>query len=256
MARPDPTLLLCGQLELPLQMPPPADARLRRILLGARLVEYQLVHGRRRGLGMRIDHRGLRVGAPPRTPLVEVERFLGEHAGWIVEKLDAWGAALDTRHVVVASGLRIPVLGVPGTLTLADGPWQARWCGADLALAVPPRLGPAAALRMALEERAIELFRERAGVLGAALGVALPRITLSDAEGRWGSCSRRSGVRLNWRLVHLPLPLVDYVVAHELAHLVEMNHSPRFWAVVARVCPDHRARRRELAQLARDLPRF
>jgi predicted metal-dependent hydrolase len=71
---------------------------------------------------------------------------------------------------------------------------------------------------------------------------------------RWGSCSRISGIRLNWRLIHCPPAVVDYVVAHEVAHLVEMNHGPRFWAVVERLCPDHAAARAELRRHAAALP--
>ena len=71
-------------------------------------------------------------------------------------------------------------------------------------------------------------------------------IRLSNARSRWGSCHTSGRISLNWRLIHLPSHLIDYVVVHELAHLVEMNHSPRFWAVVARVIPDYAARRREI----------
>ncbi|HPP47199.1 MAG TPA: M48 family metallopeptidase, partial [Accumulibacter sp.] len=65
---------------------------------------------------------------------------------------------------------------------------------------------------------------------------------------RWGSCSAQGVIRLNWRLLHLPLPLIDYVLIHELAHLLEMNHGPRFWAIVATACPDYQALRRQLRQ--------
>jgi predicted metal-dependent hydrolase len=98
-------------------------------------------------------------------------------------------------------------------------------------------------------ERALACFRERLQVYAPRLGLAPPALRLSDARTRWGSCSRRRGIRLNRRLVMFPLPLVDYVVTHELAHLVEMNHSPAFWRTVGRIYPDHRRARRELAAL-------
>ena len=79
-------------------------------------------------------------------------------------------------------------------------------------------------------------------------------MALSSARTRWGSCSRRTGIRLNWRLIHFPLPIVDYVVIHELAHLREMNHGPRFWAIVATLCPDYREQRAELRRLAVTCP--
>ena len=82
----------------------------------------------------------------------------------------------------------------------------------------------------------------------------MPAVGLSNARTRWGSCSSLSGIRLHWRLIHLPLPLIDYVVAHEVAHLVEMNHSPRFWSVVESLYPGHVAARKALRQAAAALP--
>jgi predicted metal-dependent hydrolase len=79
-------------------------------------------------------------------------------------------------------------------------------------------------------------------------------VRLSSARTRWGSCSARSGIRLHWRLIHCPPALIDYVVAHEVAHLVEMNHSPRFWAVVGSLYPDWSAARLRLHEAARTLP--
>ena len=71
------------------------------------------------------------------------------------------------------------------------------------------------------------------------LGVRYTRLSLSSAQTRWGSASADGSIRLNWRLIHFALHTIDYVVAHELAHLREMNHSPRFWDVVRSVLPDY-----------------
>ena len=81
-----------------------------------------------------------------------------------------------------------------------------------------------------------------------------PALTLSNARTQWGLCREDGQVRLNWRLIHLPLHLVDYVVAHELAHLREMNHSARFWAVVGALYPDYRQARSELRHCNHRLP--
>jgi predicted metal-dependent hydrolase len=109
-------------------------------------------------------------------------------------------------------------------------------------------------LEKVLRDRAREVFLERLVHYSAALGVALPRLALSAARTRWGSCSLKSGIRLNWRLIHFPRPVIDYVVAHELAHLREMNHSPRFWSVVEQLYPDYRTARDELKKLAAHCP--
>ncbi len=83
-----------------------------------------------------------------------------------------------------------------------------------------------------LQTEAKRIFGERLPVYAAKLGVEFRAYALSSAATRWGSCSSEGKIRLNWRLIHFPVPIIDYVVAHELAHLREMNHSPRFWKTV------------------------
>ena len=90
-----------------------------------------------------------------------------------------------------------------------------------------------------LQRQAKRIFEERCAHFAQRLGVRMTRLSLSAAQTRWGSASADGSVRLNWRLVHFGLPVIDYVVAHELAHLREMNHSPAFWEVVRSVVPDY-----------------
>lgn len=90
---------------------------------------------------------------------------------------------------------------------------------------------------------------ERVALYADKLGVPLPKVKLSNARTRWGSCSSHGTVCLNWRLIQLPPALLDYVVAHELSHLIEMNHSPAFWKVVERIYPDYRQAQRDLKQI-------
>ena len=94
------------------------------------------------------------------------------------------------------------------------------------------------------------VFTERLNHFAPRLGVQWTRLSLSNADTRWGSASADGRIRLNWRLIHLSLDMVDYVVVHELSHLRHMDHSPRFWDVVASVMPDHRERRQALRQVA------
>ena len=90
-----------------------------------------------------------------------------------------------------------------------------------------------------LQRQAKRIFQERCAHFAQRLGVRLTRLTLSSAATRWGSASADGSVRLHWRLVHFGLPVIDYVVTHELAHLREMNHSSAFWDVVRSVLPDY-----------------
>jgi predicted metal-dependent hydrolase len=94
-----------------------------------------------------------------------------------------------------------------------------------------------------LQRQARRVFEERCALYAPRLGVRMKRLSLSSAATRWGSASADGSIRLNWRLVHFGLPVIDYVVTHELAHLREMNHSPAFWDVVRQALPDFEAAR-------------
>jgi len=123
-----------------------------------------------------------------------------------------------------------------------------------LELFVPAESTLASALTAALKPRARALFLERLTYYAGKLGVPVPPLRLSSAKSRWGSCNTKGEIRLSWRLIHFSPDLIDYVIVHELAHLKEMNHSPRFWAVVARLYPDWQTARAALKQQARHLP--
>ena len=99
-----------------------------------------------------------------------------------------------------------------------------------------------------LRDEAMRLVTPRVAHFAARLGRAAPPVKLSGARSEWGSCNHRGEIRLNWRLAQLPPTLADYVVAHEVAHLAELNHSPRFWATVESLLPGHAALRRELRE--------
>ena len=105
----------------------------------------------------------------------------------------------------------------------------------------------------AIQAFALSHFEARVAEFAARLGVRPPPVRLTSARTRWGSCSARA-IRLHWRLIHLPAALVNYVVAHEVAHLQHMDHSPAFWAVVERLYPDARSARRQLREAGRSLP--
>jgi predicted metal-dependent hydrolase len=97
-----------------------------------------------------------------------------------------------------------------------------------------------------LQRQAKRVFAERCEHYAAQLGVRYRRLSLSSAQTRWGSASADGSIRLSWRLIHFGVSTIDYVVAHELAHLREMNHSPRFWDVVRSVVPDYQRTREVL----------
>lgn len=232
-----------------LERPPPN----RHLVLHGRIVSYALRRDRRR-LALHIDERGLRVGAPRIFPLADIEAFIHSHADWVVRKLDEFSSRTTRRHLAIHSGAELPILGETVRVCITAGNNRGYWKEGELWLAARPAADLAALARRALQRRALEVFQPRIANAAAQLGVALPPLALSSARTRWGSCSATSGIRLNWRLIHLPPTLVDYVIAHEVAHLVEMNHSTRFWIQVEKLYPDWRNAREQLKQQGATLP--
>lgn len=230
---------------------------MRSISLAGQQIPYHLRRSRRRTIGLTIDQRGLRVGAPLLARLGDIETLIHQHGQWVLDKLAAWHERSVTEKPTLTTGTVIFALDSPLTVTITPGSRQ-RWLFSDdkLHLFVPPAVTASVVLEKALREKARTIFSQRLAHYAPALGVTTPPLRLSSARTRWGSCSHHGGISLNWRLVFMPLAVIDYVVAHELAHLREMNHSPRFWSVVEQLCPDWRARRLELRQLGRQIPQF
>lgn len=197
------------------------------------------------------------MSVPLRAGEHDVAAFLANHASWLVDKL-----AASSRNAPVAfevsHGAVFPVLGELCRVNLEGGRGRSsRWRGAIDGveeLVLPLVADRHAVLIRALRARAILWFRERVAEYCYRLDVAVPRVGLSSARTRWGSCSTRSGIRLHWRLIHLSPALIDYVVAHEVAHLIEMNHSPRFWSLVEKIYPDWKCARKTLRDAAFALP--
>lgn len=249
-------LPLFGRTPAPSAPGSPA-ARQRHIHLADQIIAYTLRQGqRRRRLSLTVDERGLIVGAPARLPLNEIEAFIRKNHDWVLEKLATYVDRRVRRQPVIQDGLVLSLLGSELTLRIASGNNDIHWHDGVLRLGLRESADPVILLRRALQRRAMEVFAWRMTHYAGLLGLPSPRLGLSSARTRWGSCSLRSGIRINWRLIHLPLTLIDYVIAHELAHLVEMNHSPRFWEVVERIYPEWQNARLELKRLGREIPLF
>ncbi|MDX5446243.1 MAG: M48 family metallopeptidase [Zoogloeaceae bacterium] len=231
------------------------ESEQRVIELDGRAVPYELRRSARRTLGMRLDASGLRVSVPWLASTREAERFVVQHRGWLAKRLVEREAALGAQTFQACDGARFPLFGTDCVLRIGEPGARSKWLieEGNEALLVGAR-DPAAAVVSALRKRALPDYASRVAEHCRRLGVAVPPVRLTSARTRWGSCSARSGIRLHWRLVHLPPELIDYVVAHEVAHLLEMNHSPRFWAHVQALHPDWQASRRQLHALARLLP--
>ncbi|HYE70831.1 MAG TPA: SprT family zinc-dependent metalloprotease [Aquabacterium sp.] len=247
---------------------PPAPRRFvhpraqREVRLGEHQVGYEFRRARRRSIGFVVSAEGLSVSAPRWVGAGEVEQALQSKAGWILRKLHEQhqrAERMQAQRVEWRDGSGLPFLGETVILVL-----DARVTGAVLHAAadalpgVPkltlhvglPQTATQAQIREAvqswLQRQARRVFEERCAHFAPRLNVRIKRLTLSSASTRWGSASADGSVRLNWRLIHFGLPVIDYVVTHELAHLREMNHSAAFWDVVRSVLPDYEERRGQL----------
>jgi predicted metal-dependent hydrolase len=228
----------------------------RELSLGPQRVSYQLKRARRRSIGFVVGPEGLRVSAPRWVTQADIDQALRQKSDWILRKLleqRERASRAQAARMVWADGARLAYLGAHLQLQLTPTQTGARWLEAEQVLAIGlPSSADAAQIRAAaqawLQRRARAVFEPRCQHFAAALGVQMTQLRLSSAQTRWGSASANGTIRLNWRLIHFTPALIDYVVAHELAHLREMNHSPRFWAVVRSVLPDFEQARAILAR--------
>ncbi len=238
---------------------PEAAPDRRLVQLGPRVVAFRFRRSGRRTIGISIDAEGLAVAAPHYAPWLEIEKFLREKSRWIFRKLDEWAKAGRPVRVMGVPGESIPVRGRSLTLELAQGPKHLEFAGDRLVLRLrkpQERLQVRSELVRGLKAHALEVLAPRVAYYTAQLRLPQARVSLSNARTQWGVCTQDGRIRLSWRLVHVPPALADYVVAHEVAHLVELNHSSRFWKVVESLYPDCRAARQRLDLAAAALPVF
>jgi predicted metal-dependent hydrolase len=218
----------------------------RLISLGGRGVEYRFARRRRRTLGITVDATGLAVSAPIRAPFRDIESFLRDKERWILAKLEEWSRVPRPSEISVSSGETLPLFGNALTLEVREGGRAVRREDDRLVVWAPGPLRAMETLVGWLKTKALETLAPRAEHFAARIGLPAPQVGLSSARGQWGVCMEGGLIRLNWRLVHLPPALTDYVAAHEVAHLVEMNHSKRFWSLVTKLYPAWREARDQL----------
>lgn len=229
------------------------DGDLRRILLDGEAVDYRLVRTKRRSIGMQVGLAGLTVRASRWVTIRDIEAALREHAAWIVRRLAEW-RALRRDALPGEWKTGAPILLQGRELALAVLPARKKDIAADLlnltVLHPSPHDEEALATFVVrwLKDEALRYVAPRVAACAARIDAGSPSVKLSNARSEWGSCNRKGEIRLSWRLIQLPPELAQYVVAHEVAHLVELNHSPRFWAMVETLHPGHAAARRALSE--------
>jgi predicted metal-dependent hydrolase len=211
---------------------------------------------RRYTLRIQAKTREVVLTIPPRGTLKEAGEFAQKHGGWIAARLGRLPEAAP-----FADGAVVPLRGVPHRIAHRGGMRGTVW--AEVA-ADGERFLCVAGNAPHLDRRVGDFLRREARreletaslKYAAALGVAIKRITVRDQSSRWGSCSTTGMLSFSWRLILAPSHVLDYLAAHEVAHLVEMNHSPRFWRLVHRLCPGHGQAKAWLDSHGADLHRY
>jgi predicted metal-dependent hydrolase len=231
----------------------------RHVLLAGQAVEFRFERRHRRTIGIRINEHGLSVAAPMRAPWREIEGFLHEKSRWILDKLAARAAAGKPPTIFGESGESLPLHGHEVSLVISQAKRAVNLVGTDLHISVPQphRRGAVRGLLLHwLKCRALEALTPRVAHYAARVSLPPPPLKLSNARTQWGVCTAGGRIRLSWRLVHLHPDLADYVVAHEVAHLVELNHSERFWALVEWLYPHWREAREGIERDAATIPKL
>lgn len=236
------------------------DARARQevasgeTMLGSRCVPYRVIRSRRaRQVRLRLLSGGtVEIVVPPRIRVPAVAEILRAKQGWIERQLDRLHALPPSRpDAVEFLGTEYAVIvqrrpGRTGRILMEE---------CTLRLDVPDEIEVAPIIEKFLRQRARVILFERAQAWADVMQVEYRRLSVRDQRTRWGSCSVNGGLNFSWRLVMAPLPVLDYVVVHELMHLREMNHGRRFWEGVATYCPEYQEHRAWLKENGASLAR-
>ncbi len=238
------------------------------VKLGDANVDFTIVRSKRRKrtIAFQIEApAALRITAPTRTSYASIMKALAQHNAWLASRLRAFQkvqpSVLPRRYT---DGGIIRYLGHDYHLHIICDASKTQGCTirprrmtvtvadetlSEKALAEEVKLE----IKLWLKKRAKKVLKKRLDLWAKTLGLHYQSLSITGPERRWGSCSARNDIRLNWRLIMAPLSLIDYVAVHELCHIAQKNHGPRFWHLVAEAIPDYLARRKKLRTIGSGL---
>ncbi|MDB5776402.1 MAG: metal-dependent hydrolase [Herbaspirillum sp.] len=246
--------------------PPPVAPGWRRLYVDEHMLDYVLQRSKRRSIGFLINDDGLRVTAPKWAAISEIEKAIHEKQRWIFSKLHERRERSARRlqpPMQWRDGATLPYLGQDISLRIRTAQNMGVRYEPDtreLIIGLPEGAGEQQLkdrVQGWLQTQARLLFAERLPIYAEKLSATYHSFALSSATTQWGSCTADGKIRLNWRLMHFALPMIDYVIAHELSHLREMNHGPKFWATVQSIFPEFESAKKALRDSAQEtLPVF
>ncbi|MCL2224239.1 MAG: M48 family metallopeptidase [Defluviitaleaceae bacterium] len=215
---------------------------------------YTLTRSNRKTVAIHVRNGEVEVRAPLRMPKRDIDRFVSEKENWIAKNLSKQQSQAEKKKAFVVNyGSFIPLMGAKFCIEQRN----VKRAGFDgNVFYMPQGLSPEQ-----IKHTCVKIYKmlakvyisKRVDVFSALMGVTPTAVKINGAMKRWGSCSSRKSLNFSWRLIMAEDAVVDYVVVHELAHLKEMNHSTRFWAIVEDILPDYRARETKLKELQRHL---
>jgi predicted metal-dependent hydrolase len=228
--------------------------RVRRLVLEGEVFEWTLTRSPRKTVGMIVSQGRIAVRAPRWVTIEEIERILQSKSRWLCTRMREWRtqeAARVAPEVQWADGGHVEFLGARVTLVLNPSARQVEHspAGRTLCIPLPLQASPEQVKDRVegwIQQQAKQVLKDRLDLLSTQAGLRYRHFALSYAKTRWGSCTQDGVIRLNWRLMRFSLPVIDYVVAHELAHLRAMDHSPDFWQEVAKILPSFEAGRDQI----------
>lgn len=225
------------------------------IFLADQRVDYQLKRSHRRTIGFTISQSGLAVTAPHFVSRREIEAALSRKSDWILKKLAKWAERPAAPELAFVDGETLPWLGGQRELRVRREGVRTRVVanGDVIEVRVDPHLSGdllASTIRNGLvrfyKREGLRLMEPMTERHARFLGREARKVIVREQKSRWGSCASDGTIRLNWRLMGFPQDVIDYVCAHEAAHLVHANHSRAFWETVEKTCPDWRSHREYL----------
>jgi len=213
-------------------------------------MHYSLTRSHRKTAAIYVRNGEVEVRAPLRMPKREIDRFVMEKENWILKSLAKQQAQTERKEkFVIDYGSSVFLRGKPYPITQRVGT-HAGFTD-DFEFYMPPELSPEQ-----IKSTCVRLYKilaqlhisNRVDFFASQMKVTPTTVKINSAMKRWGSCSAQKSLNFPWRLIMTDDAVIDYVVVHELAHIKQMNHSPRFWMIVENILPDFRERKRKLKE--------